>query len=290
MAALMLPLLLVFAALVIDTGFYYVLRRQAQNGADAAALGAAREIGAKRYAAANAIVTTLATTNGVTVTAVTYDPAAAIPSSATRKVTVATSGSTQAVLARLVGQPTLTANASATAAIAGLTSYSSTASSPLTRMVPLAVRVDEYTAHPYGTAAARYDLCLGALVSCAGQTFKFTSFGSATVPAPDYVSGMSVTTVTVGSIINLSAGQQAASMTELGRSTPPRFTGSYWVIPLIDDSAQVVGFSYFFVESVDASGNGSLLGYFVELGTPTAGPIGAGLGTNYGVYNVALAP
>ena len=295
--ALLLPVLFAMLALIIDAGYEYGQRRQAQNAADAAALAAALGVGANGNcsagnSAANGQGTALAQRNGAATPTLAYTAVSSLtPPGATQPLPVCQVAASATVtnapfLSGVLGRSSLTASAAATAAVAGLASYSNQATyAPL---LPVAIDLSSFTTYGFGTTVQRFAVTQA---GANGFSWFVPNNGTACSDAQinDEVTTAASMTIRAGGTVTTCPLEDDPALDSLAARSPVLRTAALTVTNP-DGSVSVEGFVFLQVQLAE-HGDGivpAIYGYFVNTGTPTSGAIGSGASANYGVYNVGL--
>ena len=293
--ALLLPVLFAALAILVDAGYLYGQRRSAQNAADAASLAGALAVGksGRCDATANVQANYLALRNGVASPIVSYVLSSALtppggPTLPVCQVSVATSITSPPFLSGVIGRTSLTAGAAATAALGGITTYGNDPTLyPQAPLLPVAVELTSLATYGFGGTVQQF-------------TVKFTGangfywFLPTSTSCSDGAIDTNVTAATsfttnVGDTITLCQYEADSALHDLALRAPVLRT----VVLTSGNSggtATVLGFAAMEVETTQY-GLGivpSIFGYFVNLGAPTPGSIGAGTSPNFGVYGVSL--
>ena len=295
--ALLLPVLFATLALIVDAGYEYGQRREAQNAADAASLAAALVVGANgNCSSGNSSAISqageLARRNGATSPTLTFTAISSLtPPGATQPLPVCQVAAGTAVtnapfLSGVLGRTSLTANAHATAAVAGLASYGNrTTYAPL---LPVAIDLSSFTTYGFGTTVQRF-----AVTQAGANGFYWfvPNDGTACSDAQinDEVTTAAHMTINAGGTVTTCPLEDDAALDALAARSPVLRTAALTVTNPTG-SVSVEGFVFLQVQLAE-HGDGivpAIYGYFVYTGTPTSGTIGGGTSPNYGVYNVGL--
>lgn len=295
MFALLLPVLVAALAVLVDGGYLYGQRRSAQNGADAAALAGAMAVGATGGCNGSATPSAnyLALRNGAPGPTITYTVTSSLtppggPTLPVCQVGVATAITSAPFLSGIMGRTSLQAGAAATAAIAGISTYGNDPNTyRWAPLLPVAMELTSFQTYGFGASVQQFAVTF----SGANGFYWF-------LPASMSCSDMAIdTAVTAATLFTVSAGtavttcplESDLALQDLALRSPVLRT-----VVLTSSNAggspTVLGFAYLEVETTQ-HGLGivpSIFGYFVNVGSPTPGGIGAGTTPNYGVYGAAL--
>ena len=293
--ALLLPVLFAALAVLVDAGYLYGQRRSAQNAADAASLAGALAVGKSGTcdSADTPQADYLALRNGVPNPTVSYALVSSLtppggPALPVCQVSVGTSISSRPFLSGVIGRSLLTAGAAATAALGGLATYGNDPTLfPQAPLLPIAIELNSFTTYGFGATVQQF-------------TVKFTGangfywFLPTSTSCSDGAIDTNVTAATsftskVGDSITVCQYESDTALQDLASRAPVLRT----VVLTSANSgstATVLGFAAMEVETTQY-GLGivpSIFGYFVDVGAPFPGSIGAGTLPNFGVYGVTL--
>lgn len=293
--ALLLPVMFAALAVLVDGGFLYGQRRIAQNAADAAALAAALAVGTsgKCDASSNAPADYLALRNGAAGPTISYTLASSVtpstgPTLPVCQVSVQTGIAHTPLLSGVIGRSSLQAGARATAAMSGITLYGDDpATYPRAPLLPVAIELTSFMTYGFSTTVQQFAVTY----TGANGFFWFLPQGASCSDAAidRNVTAATLFTTRVGDSATLCPLEADLALHDLALRSPVLRT----VILTSSNSggtATALGFATLQVETTQY-GMGivpSIFGYFVDLGSPTAGAIGAGTAPNFGVYGVAL--
>jgi hypothetical protein len=293
--ALLLPVMFAALAVLVDGGFLYGQRRIAQNAADAAALAGALAVGAsgKCDVSSNTPANYLAFRNGAPGPSVSYTLTSSVtpstgPSLPVCQVVVQSSVVHAPLLSGVIGRSSLQTGAGATAAVSGITTYGDDpATYPQAPLLPVAIELTSFMTYGFGASVQQY------AVTFSGAN-GFYWFLPTTTPCSDAAIDRNVTaatpfTATVGGAVTLCGLESDPALHDLALRSPV-LRSVILTSSNSGDTATVLGFATMQVETTQY-GQGivpSIFAYFVDVGAPTAGTIGAGTAANFGVYGVAL--
>jgi hypothetical protein len=293
--ALLLPVLFAALAVLVDGGYLYGQRRSAQNAADAGALAAALAVAGS--GACNGAATTaanyLALRNGAPGPGVSYTLRSVFtppggPALPVCQVAVTTGISAPPFLSGVIGRSALRAGATATAALAGISTYGNDPTvfkqAPL---LPVAIELTSFQTYGFGSTVQQF-----AVTSSGANGFFWflpTSTSCSDTAIDAAVTAATLFTAGAGNAVTICPLESDLALQDLAVRAPVLrtvvLTGSN-----AGGTATVLGFAYLEVETTQF-GTGivpSIFGYFVNVGAPTPGGIGAGAAPNYGLYGVAL--
>jgi hypothetical protein len=282
-------------AVLVDGGFLYGQRRIAQNAADAAATAGALAVGASGRcdATSNTPANYLALRNGAPGPTVSYTQISALtpstgPTLPVCQVTIQSSVVHAPLISGVIGRSSLQAGAGATAAMSGVTTYgddpATYARAPL---LPVAIELTSFMTYGFGASVQQYAVTFSGANGFYWFLPTTTSCSDAAIDRN--VTAATLFTTTVGGPVTLCGLESDLALHDLAVRSPVLRT----VILTSSNSggsATVLGFATMQVEATQY-GEGivpSIFGYFVAVGAPTAGTIGAGTAPNFGVYGVAL--
>ena len=293
--ALLLPVMFAALAVLVDGGYLYGQRRTAQNAADAAALAGALAVGTRGNcdASSSAPASYLALRNGAPGPTISYTLTSSVtpstgPTLPVCQVTVQTSIAHSPLLSGVIGRSSLQAGAGATAAMSGITLYGDDPTAyPRAPLLPVAIELNSLMTHGFSTSVQQFAVTF----SGANGFFWFlpTSTSCSDAAIDRNVTAATLFTSTVGDTVTLCGLESDLALRDLALRSPVLRT----VILTSSNSggtATVLGFATLQVETTQY-GQGivpSILGYFVDIGGPTAGTIGDGKAPNFGVYGAAL--
>jgi Putative Flp pilus-assembly TadE/G-like len=293
--ALLLPVLFAALAVLVDGGYLYGQRRSAQNAADAGALAAALAVasGGACNGGATTAANYLALRNGAPGPGVSYTLRSAFtppggPALPVCRVAVTAGISSAPFLSGVIGRSTLRAGATATAGLAGISTYGNDPSvfkqAPL---LPVAIELSSLQAYGFGSTVQQF-----AVTSSGANGFFWflpTSTSCSDTAIDTAVTAATLFTTGVGNAVAICSLESDLALHDLAVRAPVLRT-----VVLTSSNAgataTVLGFAYLEVETTQFGAGivPSIFGYFVNVGAPTSGSIGAGAAPNYGLYGVAL--
>jgi hypothetical protein len=293
--ALLLPVLFAALAVLVDGGYLYGQRRSAQNAADAGALAAALAVASGGACNGDATIAAnyLALKNGAPGPGVSYTLRSAFtppggPALPVCRVAVTAGISSAPFLSGVIGRSTLRAGATATAGLAGISTYGNDPSvfkqAPL---LPVAIELSSLQAYGFGSTVQQF-----AVTSSGANGFFWflpTSTSCSDTAIDTAVTAATLFTTGVGNAVAICSLESDLALHDLAVRAPVLRT-----VVLTSSNAgataTVLGFAYLEVETTQFGAGivPSIFGYFVNVGAPTSGSLGAGAAPNYGLYGVAL--
>jgi hypothetical protein len=293
--ALLLPVLFVAVAVLVDGGYLYGQRRSAQNAADAGALAAAMAVAKSGTCdgSATTAATYLALQNGAPGPAVSYVLPSVFtppggPALPVCRVAVTTDITSAPFLSGVLGRTALRAGATATAALAGISTYGNDPTvfkqAPL---LPVAIEVTSLQTYGFGATVQQFAVTFAGANGFSWLLPTGTSCSDAAIDTA--VTAATLFTASVGTAVTICPLESDLALHDLAVRAPVLRTVAL-TSSNAGPTATVLGFAYLEVETTQ-SGTGivpSIFGYFVTVGAPTPGSIGAGSAPNYGLYGVAL--